>query len=910
MTRRILTLTVVLSTVLAMALTSSLEGQEAPEISGSLSSFEVRNTDRRAYTDLEMQISGEIEPDCIRALPGWGAPPLIREGTSVGRGVTIRWRNRRDPIEPGRSERFGLDLKCGDRLEARAFWSIGGRPAAEIPVPWQTWQARPGVIWDVIQLPGDVDIEPVAVQRELVTLKRAVSPEALTWNDVERLVARTGLEWQRFDREPVKVPPGEQLTLRIPVSSEDQAVIVRYTVQHEGRVISRFVNQAILVWPGPVCHPGLPAPQVQITGTEDFIGGDGNPYTRYRFSVTNRAAYPDALFAPAPDLPPCGLNANASRTWVDIEDGDGNRIYGFCALSSAENLDSLWFARPRGESPPECVSVTLRDRRCELEYTSECAPTEGHGPTCINFEDPALGSTYNVGDTFMDSGATMTVQPFQWSNGNWHAGGQASIGNAGQAGASGQEVAVNNVNLGFAFPALPDTVMLNFGEFGGNLNLEVNGVFQNFEDFADVNGAVVGGTQVTVTNGFGNDQGTLKLVGEVHSLAVGGQELFLDRVCITEQPGVDAEGAWIMPYAVGGTRIDRIKASGLLDYNTGSLSIVDAPFGGRMGFRVGRANVIPTAGITHYRFQYKHESEADWHDFDENVSVHYVKEAPATPPSFPVLSLGPTDFGGKNLYRFRPHEADLPSLVPTLAPGEMVSWPSHGFLGDIYSGFLNTVAKSLSPGRHLIRLEIYDSTGTQVMPGAGTFRFVVPTGTAPDGTILTDFASPASIDAGAFVFSLHVDNRPTAGAIDEPEIDGTGAGDCGFLRYDPSLPTDPMLPGFLPVDVAFHATHPDDRALFRFRIVRGPHTLPATSIHGVEVSALAAGGYTGDGNGNFSRAFSTDELLHPGPPLVDCEEGAFSELLYVWAKATNGWHRLSGLDASAVRAFALTPLMP
>ena len=37
-------------------------------------------------------------------------------------------------------------------------------------------------------------------------------------------------------------------------------------------------------------------------------------------------------------------------------------------------------------------------------------------------------------------------------------------------------------------------------------------------------------------------------------------------------------------------------------------------------------------------------------------------------------------------------------------------------------------------------------------------------------------------------------------------------------------------------------------------------------------------------------------------------KGAFAANLYVYAKATTGWHqRISGLDASFVRAFALAP---
>jgi len=139
--------------------------------------------------------------------------------------------------------------------------------------------------------------------------------------------------------------------------------------------------------------------------------------------------------------------------------------------------------------------------------------------------------------------------------------------------------------------------------------------------------------------------------------------------------------------------------------------------------------------------------------------------------------------------------------------------------------------------------------------------------------------------------------------IDEPMIGPSGAGDCGFLRYDPADP--PLSP---PVQVAFHATHPDQRAMFRFRIYRGPNAVNLATVTD-EVSAAAAGtagvfgvAYVGDGNGNFSRAFSRGELLGA------CIEAAFSENLYVYAKATTGWgHRIFSLDSSAVRAFALTP---
>jgi len=198
------------------------------------------------------------------------------------------------------------------------------------------------------------------------------------------------------------------------------------------------------------------------------------------------------------------------------------------------------------------------------------------------------------------------------------------------------------------------------------------------------------------------------------------------------------------------------------------------------------------------------------------IRVHYVKETPAVPPVFPTFKLGPHDVGGQKPYRFQPREGDLPSLVP-LGPGETAKWPKTGFIGDIYRGFLNAEALHLTPGRYQIKLEVFGSTGTQTLTAVGTFKFVVPTGNKSDGKIETDFADVGSIDAGGFVFTIHIDNRTCGAVIDEPMLGTVGAGDCGFLRYDPADP--PLIP---PVNVAFHAMHPDNRALFTFRICADP----------------------------------------------------------------------------------------
>jgi rhodanese-related sulfurtransferase len=350
---------------------------------------------------------------------------------------------------------------------------------------------------------------------------------------------------------------------------------------------------------------------------------------------------------------------------------------------------------------------------------------------------------------------------------------------------------------------------------------------------------------------------------------------------------------WVMPYGVGGTTLNNINADGLTNYTDwmSGYTMVDAPFGNppgsRLGFRHGYDGRIPTSEIMYYRWLYKDESETEWNEFTEPVNVHYVKDDHGV-VTFPVYSLGPKGINGMNLYEFRPHNA--PDVCESTEDCETY-WPTTDWFADIYSGFLNTYA--ISNGKHDIKLEIYNETGNQVMPDGIKFEFIVPTGVDGDGTILTREATSGEIDNGGFVFSLHIDNRKCSAIIDAPSIGTTSMADeCGFLRYSP---------GDEVVHIAFHATHPGNFALFNFRIFRGSKEV--TSVNGGEVGAHLIGSYDGDGNGNFENETSMGLLLE------NCLEAAFSENLYVYAKATTGWgHRINTYDAQAVRAFALSPI--
>jgi len=120
--------------------------------------------------------------------------------------------------------------------------------------------------------------------------------------------------------------------------------------------------------------PPLPNPVLYLTGTESFQVGN-KPFIRYRFDVLNKSSYPAAMFAAAPALPPCGANAKAARTWVDIFDQSGKRLYGFCALKSPADLEGIYFALDPAVIPPSYVYIELNDRQTNTKYKSNLADT-------------------------------------------------------------------------------------------------------------------------------------------------------------------------------------------------------------------------------------------------------------------------------------------------------------------------------------------------------------------------------------------------------------------------------------------------------------------------------------------------------------------------------------------------------
>jgi hypothetical protein len=118
----------------------------------------------------------------------------------------------------------------------------------------------------------------------------------------------------------------------------------------------------------------LPNPIIYFMGTEAYKSS-GKTFIRYRYDVFNKDQYPQDLFAPAPNLPPCGANKKSSRTWVDLYDQAGKRLYGFCALAKREDLNNIYFALEEGVSPPSWIYIELTDRQTNTKYKSNLAET-------------------------------------------------------------------------------------------------------------------------------------------------------------------------------------------------------------------------------------------------------------------------------------------------------------------------------------------------------------------------------------------------------------------------------------------------------------------------------------------------------------------------------------------------------
>jgi hypothetical protein len=387
-------------------------------------------------------------------------------------------------------------------------------------------------------------------------------------------------------------------------------------------------------------------------------------------------------------------------------------------------------------------------------------------------------------------------------------------------------------------------------------------------------------------------------------------------------PGVTL---FVLPYAIGNTPIwgkpagsppaptGWVRTDGLTNYVASGLgTLYDAPFGSTLSLIHDDSYFIPSAGIKYYRYSFRRAGTSDdWTPIATPLGRGYRMEYSDRLPTYESYPVGPFTVGAEsNLFEFKPVTPPARPIDPATVVAR--EWTS-GNLSEA-AAVWNTMAAAPpasdpdpdQAGQFEVKLEVFSPAGVRVAPGPATFRFLalnadmVTTRLATTGVSAAD---PMEVFDDAFHFFVHVDNNGVTADIPQPSVNGVGADpNCGFLFYDPTDPADDVL-------IRFHADHRNDRAVFRFTIVRGSNVLPnattppaGSTPDYVEVaSAVAplspAPGYALSA-GYYERTFEPAELVGP------CVNAAFAESLSVYGKATNGWWRI-GYDAYRLIAFAL-----
>lgn len=156
---------------------------------------------------------------------------------------------------------------------------------------------------------------------------------------------------------------------------------------------------------------------------------------------------------------------------------------------------------------------------------------------CTDFEQ-IVDQSYDVDESFVadhleDFHMEGRVEAFTLRDGSMIRG-FAQVSTENLAGGSGREVQLANAVINADFNETPQGLSILFGEYGGSLNLQINEEFLVFENFQELNGLTIGGVSVEIIGGNGNDMGVLTLRGQIDELKIGGQELFIDQVCLLE----------------------------------------------------------------------------------------------------------------------------------------------------------------------------------------------------------------------------------------------------------------------------------------------------------------------------------------------------------------------------------------
>ncbi|WP_331345146.1 hypothetical protein [Cellvibrio sp. UBA7661] len=348
---------------------------------------------------------------------------------------------------------------------------------------------------------------------------------------------------------------------------------------------------------------------------------------------------------------------------------------------------------------------------------------------------------------------------------------------------------------------------------------------------------------------------------------------------------------------------------GLSDvFMSGGSSALDnyrRPFGGTLNFVVQFGSGLPANGMYYYRWSYRQLRNADLSNAPAAAlaSLHKGQALHKAYTYEYFDALGHKHFG-QNTFKLGPvalnGEDDLYVIPPAFPSSSPVNATELSPLWDQNTITASVDSTQFADGLYEFVLELFDANGVK-LAAIPKQIFQVPhyTSFAPSVNAADDYLLLNGANARGFTMKARVDNQRCEATVYKIKVNGSEATSdcCGFVPYPPNAN----------IEVAFRAYHPHNFATFNFVVNKGTCNDAIqqgfTNASGMVIGN--AGNYTRDSASIYREGFSPAQLLGM---CVAGGKAAFAEHVYVSALATNGYDRLSYLDASDLAAFALEPL--
>jgi len=182
-------------------------------------------------------------------------------------------------------------------------------------------------------------------------------------------------------------------------------------------------------------------------------------------------------------------------------------------------------------------SLVLQGRELWIDHLCH---TPCPDPDCLDFELEPLDRSFTNGQSFVEDGLTLRVGSFTFGNGTTTTSGSVNIKGNNRARHIRHEANLSNATLNWRYNCVQQ-VTFNYAEFGGSVNLIIDGQLANANNMIDLHGTTLGGAAISVSAVAvpGGVAGRVTLTGIMQRLGVGGQEFWIDHVCHVPCPDED-----------------------------------------------------------------------------------------------------------------------------------------------------------------------------------------------------------------------------------------------------------------------------------------------------------------------------------------------------------------------------------